>query len=85
MITVYTSEECPKCIALKDWLNKHHIQFDEQPVTAEVITDLRLADIFTLLLPIMQAGSYYYTTEDMFLPVGFLDEGKMRKIFQVSQ
>jgi glutaredoxin len=63
-ITIYTSEYCPQCKALKEYLNGHKIAFVEKQITAEILTDLLINNHFDNELPIIRIGKKYYSYKD---------------------
>lgn len=81
MITIYSSEDCPRCKQLSKWFVATQIPHEEKPFSAELRANLLLAGIFSLELPILQVGGYYYIPAEMFVN-GNLNTEKLNKIFQ---
>ena len=62
-ITIYTSEYCPQCKALKEYLTCHKIAFTEKQIDAETITDLRINNYFDEL-PIIRYNNKYLSYKE---------------------
>lgn len=54
-VTVYVSENCPRCNILKNWLKKQSIPFVEKDLTdLDIMTDLIIRDIVVLSAPALE-------------------------------
>lgn len=66
-IRVYTTEICPSCKKVKEFLAAEGEEYGEVDITtAEALTELRMNGVFTLTTPIVQIGSVFLTHEDLF-------------------
>ena len=67
VITVYSTENCPKCRQLKDALNEIGVEFNEMNmVSAGAVTELRIGGVFTLTAPVLKVEDEYYAGADLF-------------------
>ncbi|WP_321507045.1 glutaredoxin domain-containing protein [uncultured Methanoregula sp.] len=79
-LIVYTLEFCPHCDTLKGFLKKEGYTFTERDLsTAESLTELRLNGVFVNEAPVLQKGSDFYTTADLF-PAGNFDGAQIKKL-----
>jgi glutaredoxin len=66
-IRVYTTKICPNCKKVKEFLAAEGAPFEEVEITsAEALTELRMQGVFTLVTPVVQIGSTFMTTTDLF-------------------
>ena len=66
-IRVYSTKICPNCRKVKEFLAAEGAPFEEVDLTsAEALTELRMHGVFTLVTPIVQIGSTFLTTTDLF-------------------
>ncbi len=64
---VYTLENCPNCEILKEELNRNNISYHEYDMASiENITELRMNGIFVREAPVLQSGTKFYTSKDLF-------------------
>jgi len=64
---VYSTKDCPKCVALKDNLQKKGIEFEEKDMgTAESITELRVGGCFAMSAPVLQIDESFYDVKELF-------------------
>ena len=78
---VYTLEHCPNCEILKGFLKKSRYPFSERDLsTAESLTELRVNGVFVSEAPVLQRGTDFYTSADLF-PSGKLDGMHLAKLF----
>lgn len=63
--TLFTTENCPHCKQIRESLIRKGIVFNEDNFGAEVITDLRINDIFTLEAPVLKIDDKYYTYQQI--------------------
>lgn len=67
MIKIYTTSVCPKCQRLKAYLDKLGIEYQTLDMeTAEGRTELLYNGVFALEAPVLQAGSAFFTSREMF-------------------
>jgi glutaredoxin len=72
-LIVYTLEHCPNCELLKGFLKKDGYTYSERDLsTAESLTELRVNGVFVNEAPVLQSGSDFFTSADLF-PAGKLD------------
>lgn len=66
-ITVYTTERCPKCNKLKNYLHENKIPFETADMsTPEALTELRFNGVFSITAPVLQVGDVFFTHEEIF-------------------
>jgi glutaredoxin len=66
-IRVYSTKICPNCRKVKEFLAAEGAPFEEVDLTsAEALTELRMQGIFTLVTPVVQIGSLFLTTSELF-------------------
>ena len=66
-IKVYTTEICPNCKKVKEFLAAEGEAYEEVDITtAEALTELRMQGVFTLVTPVVQVGSTFLTDNDLF-------------------
>lgn len=66
-IVVFSTTVCPKCKRLKQYMKDQGIPFSEMDMqSAEGRTELVFAGVFALEAPVLQVGSAYYTTRQIF-------------------
>ncbi len=66
-IRVYTTEICPNCKKVKEFLAAEGEAYEEVDITtAEALTELRMNGVFTLITPVVQIGSVFLTHNDLF-------------------
>ena len=66
-IRVYTMENCPHCEIVKKFLASEGVPYEEIDImTAEARTELTMNGVFTLTTPIIQIGSTFLTSKDIF-------------------
>jgi len=66
-IRVYTTEICPNCKKVKEFLAAEGKEYAEVDITtAEALTELRMNGIFTLITPVVQIGSNFLMHNDLF-------------------
>ena len=53
-IILYTTDRCPKCNKLKNFLETHSIAFEVADMsTPEALTELRFNGVFTMTAPVL--------------------------------
>jgi len=78
-LTIYTLELCPNCELLKEYLHGHNIPFIEKDMsTAESLTELRINGVFVNEAPVLQNGSTFLTSPDLFSKGQVLGENVTR-------
>jgi len=66
-IKVYTTEICPNCKKVKEFLGAEGREYEEVDITtADALTELRINGVFTLITPVVQIGSDFLTHNDLF-------------------
>ncbi len=66
-VTIYTLEDCPHCEMLKEYLQKHHIAYQEEDMgSAGPLTELRLNGVFVREAPVLRIGDRFLTSADLF-------------------
>jgi glutaredoxin len=66
-IKVYATKVCPNCKLVKEFLAAEGEQVEEVDITtAEALTELRMAGVFTMITPVVQIGSRFLTSEVLF-------------------
>jgi glutaredoxin len=81
-LIVYTLEYCPNCEALKEYLETNNIAFVAKDMgSAESLTELRINGVFVNEAPVLQSGSEFLVTRDLFL-AGVLNEDRLRKLVE---
>ena len=66
-IQIYSTVNCPNCRVLKQFLEKKNIQYKELDMaTPAALTELRMNGVFTMSAPVLQVGSRFFTTKELF-------------------
>jgi glutaredoxin-like protein NrdH len=67
-ITIYTTERCPKCNKLKNFLEANSVPFEVADMsTPEALTELRFNGVFTVTAPVLQINNdLFLTYEELF-------------------
>jgi glutaredoxin-like protein NrdH len=66
-LIVYTTERCPKCKKLKEFLESNSVPFEiADMATPEALTELRFNGVFTVTAPVLQINNTFLTHEDIF-------------------
>ena len=66
-IIIYTTERCPKCNKLKNFLEAHSVAFEVADMsTPEALTELRFNGVFTVTAPVLQINDTFFTHEELF-------------------
>ena len=66
-IKVYTTKVCPNCKLVKEFLAAEGEQVEEVDITtADALTELRMAGVFTMITPVVQIGSRFLTSAVLF-------------------
>jgi glutaredoxin len=80
MVTVYTTDVCPKCNKLKKYLDSIGVKYKaENMETPEALTELRFAGVFTLEAPVLFSEGEYYLSKQFFKGAE-LDTESVRKM-----
>jgi glutaredoxin len=83
-LIVYTLEYCPNCETLKEYLTRNGIAFAARDMgSAESLTELRVNGVFVSEAPVLQAGSEFLITTDLF-SAGTLNEDRVRRLIEGS-
>ena len=76
-LIVYTLEYCPNCETLKEYLTRNAIPYRETDMSgAAALTELRINGIFVNEAPVLQAGSVFLVSRDLF-SAGVLNENRV--------
>lgn len=66
-VVVYTSDECPRCALLKEWLKDKNTEFEEKNLEdVNVMTDLVMRNMVVLSAPALEVGEMVYTGDQIF-------------------
>lgn len=66
-IIVYTSEGCPRCTLLKEWLKDQNAEFEEKNLDdVNVMTDLVMRNFVVLSAPALEVEDEVYTEDQIF-------------------
>ncbi|AKB26658.1 Glutaredoxin-like protein [Methanosarcina sp. MTP4] len=66
-IVVYTTERCPKCNKLKQFLKTNSVDFEVADMsTPEALTELRFNGVFTVTAPVLQVDDTFLTHGEIF-------------------
>jgi glutaredoxin len=66
-IIVYTLENCPNCELLKEYLSRAGAAYDVRDMMQpEALTDLRINGVFVREAPVLQIGSTFLTSKELF-------------------
>lgn len=81
-VVVYTSDGCPRCTLLKEWLKDRNTEFEEKNLeNTNVMTDLVMRDLVVLSAPALEVGGVVYT-EDQIFEGDRLADGKILEILE---
>ena len=66
-IVVYTSNGCPKCTLLKEWLKDKNAEFEEKNLEdINVMTELVMRNLVVLSAPALEVEEAFYTEDQIF-------------------
>lgn len=66
-IQIYSTVNCPNCRVLKQFLENKNINYKELDMaTPAALTELRMNGVFTMSAPVLQVGSRFFTTKELF-------------------
>ncbi|MHC1575542.1 MAG: glutaredoxin family protein [Candidatus Methanogasteraceae archaeon] len=66
-IIVYTTETCPKCRKLKEYLKSISAEYTVADMsTPESLTELRVNGVFTMMAPVLQVNDSFLTLNELF-------------------
>jgi len=64
---VYTSNGCPKCTLLKEWLKDMNTEFEEKNLEdINVMTELVMRNLVVLSAPALEIEEAFYTEDQIF-------------------
>ena len=64
---VYTSKNCSRCKALKQWLRRNNLSFDEKNIdNTDVMTDLVMRNIVVLSAPALETENKFWLSHEIF-------------------
>ena len=70
-INVYTLENCPNCELLKEYLDAAGMPYTiRNMMEAEALTELRINSIFVREAPVLQVGTTFLISKDLFNATG---------------
>jgi glutaredoxin len=74
-INVYTLENCPNCELLKEYLDAAGIGYTiRNMMEAEALTELRINGVFVREAPVLQVGTTFLVSKDLFGAEGVREE-----------
>ncbi len=74
-INMYTLENCPNCELLKEYLNEAGMLFTiRNMMEAEALTELRINNVFVREAPVLQIGTTFLTSKDLFGAEGVCED-----------
>jgi len=74
-INVYTLENCPNCELLKEYLDAAGIGYTiRNMMEAEALTELRINGVFVREAPVLQVGTTFLISKDLFGAEGVREE-----------
>jgi glutaredoxin len=83
-LVVYSLEFCPNCDILKEYLKNMKISYTERDLSsAESLTELRINGVFVQEAPVLQRGSMFLTSAELF-QAGSLRKDQVRKMIEGS-
>ena len=66
-ITVFSTQVCPKCKRLKEWLEAEGISFTQENMdTPAGMTELRINGCFALEAPVLKVGDKFIESRGIF-------------------
>lgn len=81
-IKIYSTVNCPNCRVLKQFLETKNIQYKEVDMaTPAALTELRMNGVFTMSAPVLQVGSRFFTTKELFSQER-IDQSRMESLFK---
>jgi glutaredoxin len=81
-LTIYTLEHCPNCELLKTYCKEHGIPYQERDMsTADSLTELRINGVFVNEAPVLQKGTIFLTSSDLFSR-GMVREERMKELLE---
>ena len=64
---VYTSKNCPRCKALKQWLRRNKVSFVTKSLDdTDVLTELVMRDIAVFSAPILETKDRFFLSHEIF-------------------
>jgi len=80
-IQIYSTVNCPNCRVLKQFLENKNIQYKEVDMaTPAALTELRMNGVFTMSAPVLQVGSRFFTTKELFSQER-IDQSRLESLF----
>jgi glutaredoxin len=81
-IQIYSTVNCPNCRVLKQFLENRNIQYKEVDMaTPAALTELRMNGVFTMSAPVLQVGSRFFTTKELFSQER-IDQSKLESLLK---
>ncbi len=82
-IQIYSTGNCPNCRVLKQLLEKKNVQYKEVDMaTPAALTELRMNGVFTMSAPVLQIGSRFFTTKELFSD-NRIDKSKLESLLNI--
>ena len=79
---VYTTQTCPRCKMLKEWLRSRNVSFVEKDIgDSEVMADLIVRNIYVLSAPALETRGKVYAESELFNGES-INEGLLQKILE---
>ncbi len=81
-IQLYSTTNCPNCRVLKQFLETKNIHYTEVDMaTPAALTELRMNGVFTMSAPVLQVGSRFFTTKELFSHER-IDQGRLESLLK---
>jgi glutaredoxin len=81
-IQIYSTINCPNCRVLKQFFENRNIQYKEVDMaTPAALTELRMNGVFTMSAPVLQVGSRFFTTKELFSQER-IDQSKLESLLK---
>lgn len=81
-IKIYSTVNCPNCRVLKQFLETRNLQYKEVDMaTPAALTELHMNGVFTMSAPVLQVGSRFFTTKELFNQER-IDQSRMESLFK---
>lgn len=82
MITIYSTQICPRCKQLKSLLNQIGIPYQEASLEDPgVLAEMRCCGFFGVMAPVLENSTGYHGPEEFF-DEGNLDEKKLQELIK---
>ncbi len=82
MIQLYSTNNCPNCRVLKQFLENKNIKYEEVDMaTPAALTELRMNGVFTMSAPVLQVNNRFFTTKEL-LSKDRIDQSKLESLLE---